>query len=96
MFSAIANDNPLFVLLDGIKGQLGSVTWGTLAEIKRPGLILDIEYKTDEYDDEFATVSFTLPDDVFAEIEDGTYGTLQGFRIYREDADGNVPASPSV
>ena len=38
-----------------------------------------------DYDPEFgtyATVGFNLPDGIYAEIEDGTYGQLQGFRIY--------------
>lgn len=30
----------------------------------------------------YGTVGFILPEEVFAEIEDGTYGTLQGFRFY--------------
>lgn len=33
---------------------------------------------------EFVTIGFTLPDDCYAEIEDGTYGQLQGIRIYKE------------
>lgn len=38
-------------------------------------------------DDEgdYITIGFGLPEDVYAEIEDGTYGVMQGFRIYKED-----------
>lgn len=38
----------------------------------------------DEQGEVFATVGYSLPQDerVFAEIEDGTYGQLQGIRIY--------------
>lgn len=39
----------------------------------------------DEVDDEFASIGMVLPEGVYAEIEDGTYGQLQAFRIYRED-----------
>lgn len=42
----------------------------------------------DEYDDfgAYITVGFNLPDGVFAEIEDDTYGQMQGFRIYLDDS----------
>lgn len=33
----------------------------------------------------YITVGFVLPDGVYAEIEDGTYGQMQGFRIYLDD-----------
>lgn len=39
-------------------------------------------------DDEFgpaATIGFNLPHPLFAEIEDGTYGQLQGFRVFLAD-----------
>ena len=32
------------------------------------------------------TIGYNLPYGVYAEIEDGTYGELQRFRIYRGDA----------
>lgn len=35
----------------------------------------------------FASIGMTLPDDVYAEIEDGTYGELNAFRIYLTDVD---------
>ena len=35
-------------------------------------------------EDVFMRVGFCLPDDCFAEIEDGTYGQLQCFRVYRK------------
>lgn len=41
----------------------------------------------DEFGD-FCIVGFTMPDGIFAEIEDGTYGTLHGFRIYYQDGNG--------
>jgi hypothetical protein len=39
-------------------------------------------YATDEDGDDYVTVGYNMPKHVFAEIEDGTYGQLQGFRIY--------------
>ena len=39
-----------------------------------------VSYTNDD-DLHFASVGFTLPADTFAEIEDGTYGSLQAFRI---------------
>jgi len=33
----------------------------------------------------YATIGMVLPEHVYAEIEDGTYGQMQGFRIYKED-----------
>lgn len=49
-----------------------------------------IGYGIDEDCDEYAVVSFMLGGStpipaVYAEIEDGTYGILQGFRIYKDD-----------
>jgi len=38
----------------------------------------------DDGEGEFVTIGFILPDDCYAEIEDGTYGQLQGIRIYKE------------
>jgi hypothetical protein len=40
----------------------------------------------DEQGDEYVTIGFVLPEGVYAEIEDGTYGQLQGLRIYRDGA----------
>ena len=34
---------------------------------------------------DYATIGFVLPDGLYAEIESGTYGELQGIRIYKQD-----------
>lgn len=34
---------------------------------------------------EYASLGFILPDGMYAEIEDGTYGQLNAFRIFRSD-----------
>lgn len=36
-------------------------------------------------DGEYIRVGFVLPDDIYAEVDDGTYGQLNAFRIYREN-----------
>ncbi|MHB1772059.1 MAG: hypothetical protein ACYCST_10000 [Acidimicrobiales bacterium] len=41
-----------------------------------------VRYGNDEDNEPYATVGFVLPEGVFAEIEDGTYGNLTGLRIY--------------
>lgn len=40
-----------------------------------------VHYGEDE-NGTYAIVGFSTNKDVYAEIEDGTYGTLQGWRIY--------------
>lgn len=45
----------------------------------------DVEYHLDlDTNDEYALIGFMLPDDdrILAEIDGGTYGVLQGIRIY--------------
>ncbi len=46
------------------------------------GLLWSIDSDTGQ---PYATVGYNLPPRVLAEIEDGTYGQLQGFRIYYDD-----------
>lgn len=41
-----------------------------------------IHYGEDEDGDAFALVGYSLPEAIYAEIDSGTYGTLQGFRVY--------------
>lgn len=38
-----------------------------------------------EENEAYAIVGFVLPEGIYVEIEDGTYGEVQGFRIYREE-----------
>lgn len=54
--------------------------WGSLVGLNGIGLT----YGEDE-EGEYVVLGFALPEGWFAEIEDGTYGELQGFRIYRKD-----------
>lgn len=41
-----------------------------------------IYYAADEDGEDYAVVGYNLPDGIYAEIDSGTYGTLQGFRVY--------------
>lgn len=43
------------------------------------------EDDTSEGEGPYATIGMVLDEHVYVEIEDGTYGQMQGFRIYRED-----------
>lgn len=46
-------------------------------------------YGEDEDGKKFVTVGFNMPPDVWAELEDGTYGELQGWRIYLTGGDND-------
>lgn len=48
-------------------------------------------YGVDEDDCKFVTIGFNMPPHVFAEIEEGTWGNLQGWRIYYDPADQGKP-----
>lgn len=41
-----------------------------------------VYYDTDLDGDDYAVIGYKLPEGVYAELSDATYGTLQGFRIY--------------
>lgn len=73
--------------------MLTDVAQTMLATDERPLTIKTVfgehgmHYDFDEDGDGFVTIGFNLPDGVFAEIDGGTYGQLQGFRIYLGDKD---------
>lgn len=46
------------------------------------GILYLHDTETPEENHPYALVGFQLPEGIFAEIEDGTYGELQAFRIY--------------
>lgn len=56
--------------------------------LESPAGTQGVTYGSDDQG-EFATIGMTLPEGVFAEIEDGTFGQLQGYRVYLSD---EVPA----
>jgi len=66
--------------LEAVKAQLGGrpdTVPGPLGDHK-----VYYEIDEDRDDKEYALIAFTLPCGVFAEIEDSTYGNMEGFRIY--------------
>jgi hypothetical protein len=86
--SAIDGDNALFTFIEGAKTALGIAKWGEITEVTSPFGDHGVVYDMDETGC-FATIGFTLPDACYAEIEDGTYGQLNGLRIYRDDVEDN-------
>ena len=79
------DDNQLYAFIELVRERLNN------GDIKREETLLQsdfgvhsIQLLTDEdTGEEYALAAFTLPYDVYVEIEDSTYGELQGFRIYR-------------
>lgn len=67
-----------FQLSDGIANGFRPVA------VASPFGDLRCTYDTDEDGRQYVVISFNMPNDVYAEIEDGTYGSLQGWRIYLE------------
>jgi len=63
-------------------GGLGFAVANTPEIIVGPFGSHGVTYGNDEDNEPYATVGFVLPEGVFAEIEDGTYGNLTGLRIY--------------
>lgn len=88
--AAINTTDCLSVAIDTIIESLRENEWGDVVRIETPLGVHGVTYGTDECQEEYATVGMVLGGstpgvDVYVEIEDGTYGVMQGFRIYRED-----------
>ena len=81
--AATWDDNPLFAWLGEMRTRLQA---GERPEsVESPFGTHGVNYG-EEDGERFATVGFVLPDGVFAEIEDGTYGQLNGFRVFLDEA----------
>lgn len=82
--AAIDNTYPLFTTLEAARKSLTESwgKWGGIHDITN-GADLNCEYGTDD-EGEYALLGFVLPDGFYVETESG-YGTLGGFRIYRDD-----------
>jgi len=79
----------LSVAIDTIIESLRENEWETVTRIETPLGVHGVTYACDE-NEEYACVGMVLGGskpgvEVYAEIEDGTYGQMQGFRFYRED-----------
>jgi hypothetical protein len=59
--------------------------WGGLIQVEVGGWMLGLDYGVDPEYGEYAILGFNLPHPWFGEIDDGTFGSLQGFRVYRND-----------
>lgn len=74
---------------DSLNAELEAIADGMIHHNERPTSITTsfgthgVHYGTDEDGDDYAIVGFNIfHKNIYAEIEDGTYGQLQGFRIY--------------
>ena len=90
--AAINTTDDLSEAIDCIIESLRENEWGDVVLIKTRLGVHGTDYDTDEDGDEFVTVSMVVGGSerhmdvsVYVEIEDGTYGQMQGFRIYRDD-----------
>lgn len=83
MTSVNLTDERFADMLVSARQELFTKPWGTIEEIATHYGVLGVTYSIDEDGDEYATIGYNLPEGVMAEVEDGTYGSLQGFRVYR-------------
>lgn len=67
--------------------------WGSVPSVRSAFGVHGVSY-VDRDDDEdgigFATIGFVMPEGIYAEIEHGTYGELQGFRVFRESGEEDL------
>lgn len=84
--AAINTNDCLSIALDTIWESLRENEWGEVVRIETPLGVHGVTYGAEyELSEEYATVGMVLPEHVYAEIDDGTYGQMQGFRIFRGD-----------
>jgi hypothetical protein len=85
--ASINPDSPLWVTLESIAQSYRH--GNKMPEVIDSGyhgkLGVTGPHNDNEDEGEYIRVGFVLPDDIFAEIDNGTYGTLNAFRIYREE-----------
>jgi hypothetical protein len=84
-YAAIEATNEVFTWLSDLRERL--VSGERPIEVSGPLGIHSVYYieaydHSNEEGEAYAIVACCLPDGVFAEIGDGTYGTLEGFRIF--------------
>ena len=87
--SSLHAANPLYHVLDSIASTYRA--GASLPEVWSSPYFGDMgitgPHEDGEYPDEgeYIRVGFTLPDGVYAEVDDATYGNLQCFRIYKDE-----------
>jgi hypothetical protein len=89
MYSALSTQNVLFAWLHGLQNRFVNDPEFRPVQVESPFGVHGCMYAIDEDNEEYVTIGFTFPDEIFAEIEDGTYGELQGIRIYLERLAGS-------
>jgi hypothetical protein len=91
--ASINTTDHLSVAIDTIIESLRENEWESVTRIETPlgvhGVTYGVEYEVRDTE-QYATIGMVLGGsapgpEVYVEIEDGTYGVMQGFRIYRED-----------
>jgi hypothetical protein len=81
--AAIRTDDELSVAMQIMRDEL-SLKWEEgfiVTPLGRHGVTITEDMTEGPY----ATIGMVLDEHVYVEIEDGTYGQMQGFRIYKED-----------
>lgn len=79
---------PMDALIDGLKTEIIKASDEGIQpdKIELPLETFEVFWGWDpEVGERFITVKIKFPRLVYAEIEDGTYGQMQGIRIYYED-----------
>jgi len=80
--AAISPDQQLYRWLGEVRARLAS---GEMpSQVTGPFGTHGVTYG-EETGEQYATVGFCLPDGVYAEVEDGTYGELQGLRVILDE-----------
>jgi len=68
--------------LETVKAQLRDRPETVRGPLGDHRVYYNIERISRDIDEEYALVTFPLPDGVYAEIENSTYGVMEGFRLY--------------
>jgi len=85
--AAINPDQQLYRWLGEVRARLAS---GEMpSQVTGPFGTHGVTYG-EETGEEYATIGFCLPDGVYAEVEDCTYGQLQGLRVILDESDAEV------
>ncbi len=79
----------LSILLPIMAVRLAEQEWGTIESFGTIHGTFGVEYGSSPTwegpAEQYAIIGFNLPEPFYAEIEDGDWGSLNGFRIWRKD-----------
>ena len=84
-YAAVEATNEVFMWLSDLRDRL--VAGERPIEVSGPLGIHSVYYieaydRSNDEGEAYAIVDWRLPDGVFAEVDDGTYGALEGFRMF--------------